>query len=152
MPAKFWLAKGHFTWKYYIPLSIALSLVGFASGYTWYISLQHTPVAGNTALYQTAPVLVFLFSVCLLKEKVRIHESIRVGTSLPLCIGDAQRTDSCVREKKIGKKKKTLSLFIQYLFWYICFVVPSNPALHKGYGLEGIGHNLLRCWDPCCFV
>ena len=75
--------EGHFGWKYYTPLAVGLSCMGFASGYTWYVSLAHTPVAGNTALYQTAPVLVFLFSVCMLKEKVTIY---KVAATL-FCVG-----------------------------------------------------------------
>ena len=27
--------EGYFTWKYYVPLAIGMSMIGFASGYTW---------------------------------------------------------------------------------------------------------------------
>jgi drug/metabolite transporter (DMT)-like permease len=43
----------------------------FASSYTWYISLSKTSFGGNAAVYQTAPVFVFILSVMLLGEKVR---------------------------------------------------------------------------------
>lgn len=59
----------------------------FASTYTWYFSLDQTSVAGmshigvlmtyhvntmsgNSAVYQSAPVFVFLLSIPLLNEKV----------------------------------------------------------------------------------
>eukprot|EP00037_Helgoeca_nana_P032067 m.412003 g.412003 ORF g.412003 m.412003 type:complete len:376 (-) comp28772_c0_seq1:1681-2808(-) len=61
---------GPFGWRHYIKWAAVLSMVGLMSAWTWYISLSHTPLPANTAVYQTAPVFVFLFSVPILKEKV----------------------------------------------------------------------------------
>eukprot|EP00039_Didymoeca_costata_P015007 m.248651 g.248651 ORF g.248651 m.248651 type:complete len:409 (+) comp16135_c0_seq15:178-1404(+) len=77
--------EGIFKWGYYIRAAIFLSIVGFLSGWTWYISLKNTPVAGNTAVYQTAPVMVFLISVPILKEKVTWSKT----AATTLCVAGA---------------------------------------------------------------
>lgn len=56
----------------FIVISWWNSFIGFYSGFTWYISLDHTPLPPNTAIYQTAPVFVFIISVPTLGEKVSI--------------------------------------------------------------------------------
>ena len=56
-----------------------LGIAIFGSTYTWYLSLPLTSVAGNSAVYQSAPVFVFLFSVPLLGESVTV---LKVGRSL----------------------------------------------------------------------
>lgn len=61
---------GPFGWGTYLKWASILSIVGLISGWTWYISLEHTPLPSNTAVYQTAPVFVFMLSVPLLGEKV----------------------------------------------------------------------------------
>eukprot|EP00040_Diaphanoeca_grandis_P039468 m.259143 g.259143 ORF g.259143 m.259143 type:complete len:394 (-) comp37611_c0_seq1:108-1289(-) len=61
---------GLFSWRTYLKWSTGLGIVIFASTYTWYLSLPLTSMAGNSAVYMTAPVFVFIFSVPLLKEKV----------------------------------------------------------------------------------
>ena len=38
---------------------------------TWIASLPRTPVSANTAIYQINPLLVYTFSIPLLREKVR---------------------------------------------------------------------------------
>jgi len=61
---------GMFTWGSYLKWGAILGIVIFASTYTWYLSLPLTSMAGNSAVYMTAPVFVFMFSVPLLKETV----------------------------------------------------------------------------------
>ena len=50
-----------------------------------YISLRETPVADNTALYQTAPVFVFLLSIVILRERVTVLKT----TAVLLCVAGA---------------------------------------------------------------
>jgi drug/metabolite transporter (DMT)-like permease len=63
---------GPFEWRHYVKMASVLSMVGLISGYTWYVSLDHTPLPSNTAVYQTAPVIVFAISVPVLGEKVTV--------------------------------------------------------------------------------
>eukprot|EP00041_Stephanoeca_diplocostata_P011691 m.193357 g.193357 ORF g.193357 m.193357 type:complete len:402 (-) comp18633_c0_seq1:241-1446(-) len=76
---------GLFSWKQYFFLGTILSFIGFYSGFTWYISLEHTPLPPNTAIYQTAPVFVFMISVPTLGEKVTLT---KVLATL-VCVGGA---------------------------------------------------------------
>ena len=46
-----------FSWKYYTLLALAMSTMSIVGGYSWYISLEHTTVAGNTALYVRVPIM-----------------------------------------------------------------------------------------------
>ena len=55
-----------------------LGLTIFGSTYAWYLSLTGTSVAGNSAVYQSAPVFVFLLSIFVLKEKVTAWKLIAV--------------------------------------------------------------------------
>eukprot|EP00040_Diaphanoeca_grandis_P004270 m.27840 g.27840 ORF g.27840 m.27840 type:complete len:395 (-) comp15820_c0_seq1:115-1299(-) len=74
---------GAFDWYTYCKLSLALGLALFASTYTWYISFESTSAGGNSAVYQSAPIFVFLFSVPILKEKVTILKVV----SVCICVG-----------------------------------------------------------------
>ena len=75
---------GLFEWGYYVKMASVLSMVGLISGYTWYVSLDHTPLPSNTAVYQTAPVIVFAISVPVLGEKVT---PIKVGATVACVTG-----------------------------------------------------------------
>lgn len=74
---------GAFTWGVYMKHSCVLGLTIFASTYTWYLSLPTTSLAGNSAVYQSAPVFVFLFSVPILGERVTALKVFAVF----MCIG-----------------------------------------------------------------
>jgi len=50
--------------------SFPMMLLMFSNGYTWYLSLAHTPVSVNTAIYNCASVQVFLFSIPILNEGI----------------------------------------------------------------------------------
>jgi len=76
-------ANGVFGWKMYMKWASILGVVIFASTYTWYFSLAGTSVAGNSAVYQSAPVFVFIFSIPLLNEKVTPLKVMAVC----LCVG-----------------------------------------------------------------
>ena len=75
---------GPFKWMFYIKMAAVLSMVGLMSGYTWYISLDHTPLPSNTAVYQTSPVLVFAISIPVLGEKVT---AVKVGATVASVVG-----------------------------------------------------------------
>jgi len=76
-------AIGFFSWRTYLKWGVGMGLGIFASTYTFYVSLEGTTVAGNSAVYQSAPVFVFLISVPLLKEKVTFLKVFAVA----LCVG-----------------------------------------------------------------
>lgn len=75
---------GPFKWIFYIKMAAVLSMVGLMSGYTWYISLDHTPLPSNTAVYQTSPVLVFAISIPVLGEKVT---AVKIGATAASVVG-----------------------------------------------------------------
>jgi drug/metabolite transporter (DMT)-like permease len=62
-------AEGSFSWRTYIKWGTLLGVAIFISSYTWYFSLAGTSVAGNSAVFQSAPVFVFLLSLALGEEK-----------------------------------------------------------------------------------
>lgn len=53
----------------------------FLCGWFWYLSIPHTSVTANTAIYDSAFVFVFIFSMFLLKEKISLLKIISVIVS-----------------------------------------------------------------------
>lgn len=60
-----------------------VNLVSAACGVAWYLSLPHTSVAANATIYQSASVLVFVFSFFLLQEPATLQKM----AALALCVG-----------------------------------------------------------------
>ncbi len=58
--------------------TLVYSLLTFVVIYTWYLSLPITYISVNTAIYNSACVFVFLFSVLLLKESVSLLKILSV--------------------------------------------------------------------------
>mmetsp|Transcript_78 Transcript_78/g.175 ORF Transcript_78/g.175 Transcript_78/m.175 type:complete len:386 (-) Transcript_78:70-1227(-) len=77
--------NGAFSWSYYLKWSTFLGVGIFASSYTWYISLGETSFGGNAAVYQTAPVFVFILSVMMLGETVTVFKCFAVLLSVAGC-------------------------------------------------------------------
>lgn len=44
----------------------------FICGYFWYLSVAHTSITANTAIYDSSFVFVFIFSIFLLRERISI--------------------------------------------------------------------------------
>lgn len=80
-------AIGKVGWKHLIKWCLPLGVIIFASSYTWYVSFSGTSPDGNSAVYQSAPVFVFLVSIPLLNEKVT---TIKVISVLLCCGGVAE--------------------------------------------------------------
>ena len=51
-------------------MSLPIGVLFWLHQATWCESLQCTTISGNTAVYNAGPVIVFVFSVCILREKV----------------------------------------------------------------------------------
>jgi len=73
-----------FSVKYMFTRGCILNILGFISGYAWYMSLPITSVSGNTAVYMCACAAVFLISIPVLREKVTV---INVLALLTCCTG-----------------------------------------------------------------
>jgi len=71
------LKKGH-TFKKVAICSFFLSILFVGLNYIWMSALPMTEVSTSTALYQSATVFVFIFSIFILKEKVTILKTIPV--------------------------------------------------------------------------
>jgi solute carrier family 35 protein F3/4 len=101
----------------------------FMVAYTWYLSLSRTYVSVNTAIYNSACVFVFLFSVGLLKEKVSLLKIIAVmscstGVVL-LCV------DGLSNESQSEGKNETLG----YVFVILSTILYSlYEVLFKRWG------------------
>ncbi|MCZ6992462.1 hypothetical protein OH407_24335, partial [Salmonella enterica] len=61
---------------------LLLQALSALNGFTWYLSLPHTLVAANNAIYQSASSVVFLLSIPVLGERVRWHKV----TAVIVCI------------------------------------------------------------------
>lgn len=73
-----------FSEKYLFTRGCILNVMGFVSGYTWYMSLPLTSVSANTAIYMCACAAVFLISIPLLREKITV---IKVLSLIVCCVG-----------------------------------------------------------------
>jgi hypothetical protein len=67
-------------WKRYAVIVAYCQVVMFVIGYTWYLSLSHTTTAVNATVYNSNPVVLFLFSVKYLGERVTRRKLAGVGT------------------------------------------------------------------------
>ena len=74
--------EGSFSWKYSIFISFVFTLIIFCYNYTWYLSLPRTEVAANTAIYESAPAFVFIFSIPILGESVNLSKVFSLLISL----------------------------------------------------------------------
>ena len=61
-------SSGESSWRSLIWKSLFLNILSFCCTYSWYISVPLTSVAGNTAVYNSCCVFVFLLSVFVLGE------------------------------------------------------------------------------------
>ncbi|KAL5261229.1 hypothetical protein ACHWQZ_G007063 [Mnemiopsis leidyi] len=73
-----------FSSLYMFTRACILNVLGYISGYTWYMSLPITSVSANTAIYMCACAAVFLISIPVLREKITI---IKVMSLLICCTG-----------------------------------------------------------------
>lgn len=60
-----------------------IHIISISCGYTWYLSLPQTSVSGNTAIYNSSPIFVFIFSIFVLKEHPTL---LKIGSVL-FCSG-----------------------------------------------------------------
>ena len=74
---------GAFAWSRYLKWSVILGIMVFGCTFTWYLSLPLTSLAGNSAVYQSTPVFVFLFGIPVLGDKPTWLK----GASVLLCVG-----------------------------------------------------------------
>eukprot|EP00916_Digyalum_oweni_P019666 GHVL01032822.1.p1 GENE.GHVL01032822.1~~GHVL01032822.1.p1 ORF type:complete len:382 (-),score=70.51 GHVL01032822.1:68-1213(-) len=113
---------GYFSWTYYFIASIPTSIIAFISGWLWYESLPLTSVSGNSAIYQSASCMVFMFSICILNEQIDIIKT----TSVTICV-----TGVCFisffpsKDKSIGNTNPS---FIGYI---LCFISMILYALYE---------------------
>lgn len=68
----------NFTHRRCIGVSMALGFIFYLSAWTWFLSLGMMPAADNTAAYQSTTVFVFIFSILILKERLRLLKTISV--------------------------------------------------------------------------
>ncbi|XP_063694354.1 uncharacterized protein LOC134826024 isoform X2 [Bolinopsis microptera] len=73
-----------FSKGYMFTRACVLNVLGYISGYTWYMSLPITSVSANTAIYMCACAAVFIISIPVLREKITI---IKVMSLLICCTG-----------------------------------------------------------------
>lgn len=73
-----------FSSLYMFTRACVLNVLGYISGYTWYMSLPITSVSANTAIYMCACAAVFLISIPVLREKITV---IKVCSLLTCCTG-----------------------------------------------------------------
>mmetsp|Transcript_32632 Transcript_32632/g.50664 ORF Transcript_32632/g.50664 Transcript_32632/m.50664 type:complete len:413 (-) Transcript_32632:89-1327(-) len=53
----------------------------FLCGYFWYLSIVHTSVTGNTVIYDSAFIFIFIFSIFLLRERISLLKILSVIVS-----------------------------------------------------------------------
>lgn len=59
-------------------IQIWFNLLSLVVSVGWYYSLKTTPVSANTAIYNSSPVWIFLFSIFFVKERVTIVKIVAV--------------------------------------------------------------------------
>ena len=118
---------GAFSWGTYLRWGLLLGVAIFGSTYTWYLSLPLTSVAGNSAVYQSAPVFVFLFSIPALGESVT---ALKVAAVL-LCVGGSAVV---ALENSSGGGGDSLTGYA----WCICSVLlyAGFEVLYKKYACD----------------
>lgn len=68
--------------EYWVIIVATISgLPYFLCGWFWYLSIPHTSVTANTAIYDSSFVFVFIFSIFLLKEKISLLKILSVIVS-----------------------------------------------------------------------
>jgi len=66
-------------WKYKNLLIAPLSLLAFAAGYTWYLSIPLTNLSINTVVYNCNSPIVFLLSLLVFREGTTCSKAMSVG-------------------------------------------------------------------------
>lgn len=74
-----WLFLGSNAFKAAQPqLHLIRGILGFVAYSTYYVALSYMPIAQTAALFYTSPILITLFSVPMLGEKLGIHRILAV--------------------------------------------------------------------------
>ena len=67
--------------RWVVVVGTFLSIPYFFSGYFFYLSITHTSVTANTAIFDSSFVFVFLFSIVLLRERISLLKIVSVVIS-----------------------------------------------------------------------
>jgi solute carrier family 35 protein F5 len=99
-------------------LSGVFNVVTLAGGITWYLSLESTSVAANTAIYMSLPAFIFVLSVPVLRERPTVLKVLAVFVQVggvcivavskdPCAQGHPNSTDSSNSSHILGVSTKT---------------------------------------------
>ena len=142
-----------------LPLAIVFAWWLIIVQYTWFVSLQHTSVSANTAIYQSMNAWAFMFSVWILKEKATW---IKVAAVVVCLVGVVLVSVYKRTEHEAHEVKETVAGYIFTLVSTVCYALyevmykkalQSRPHMDSVRwamlfcGLIGVG-NFLTVWIP----
>lgn len=86
-----WVIPFHYCCYGCVPLKVTryvwvkafcLNCMVLLADYLWYLSLKHTLVAANSAIYQSCCVFVYIFSMIFLNEKFDVYRVLAMGVMI----------------------------------------------------------------------
>eukprot|EP00727_Mastigamoeba_balamuthi_P006802 m51a1_g2742 hypothetical protein (444) ;mRNA; f:926846-928481 len=134
--------KTVFTWKKWLWVGFWMSMLFFFVEYSWYLSLPRTSISVNTAIYNSSPAFVFVFSIFLIRDKINVCKILALIVSIAgvvivaVCTGTSSSTTGSGSSADDGLSTGDLVL------GYVMLVLSTIT-----YALYGVLYNKY-CVDP----
>ncbi|EFA74851.1 hypothetical protein PPL_11885 [Heterostelium album PN500] len=112
--------KSKFSFKRMMVVSFVMSLLYVGLNWIWSLGLPLTEVSTSSALYQSATVWVFIFSIVILKERPTLLKCISTGLFIAGVIGitlaDKSSSDSAYPKAVLGDILMIVSAFLWAMY------------------------------------
>eukprot|EP00727_Mastigamoeba_balamuthi_P001857 m51a1_g11669 hypothetical protein (297) ;mRNA; r:7564-8586 len=120
-----------------------MSMLFFCVEYSWYLSLPRTSVSVNTAIYNSSPAFVFIFSIFLIRDRVTVCKVLALVASIAGVVVVAACTGAPASTEGSGSSAEGSGLSTADLVLGYVMLVFSTVT----YALYGVLYNKY-CVDP----